>query len=99
MTSFYKNFVNWFFDEPYPQLGKNRATVFLVTNKGERDYWMSQAYMAGAQAMAKETLNILGDWAAATEGLDPEMLEPSEVYDRARENLHHYIHNQLELFK
>jgi hypothetical protein len=25
-------------------------------------------------------------------------LTPAEVFDRARENLHSYVHNQLELF-
>lgn len=98
MTGFYKNFVTWFFDEPYPQPGKNRATVFSVTNKDERDYWMSQAYMAGAQAMWQEIDSVLLDYACATEGLDPEMLEPCEVYDRARENLRSYM-EQMELFK
>jgi hypothetical protein len=36
-------------------------------------------------------------YACAVEGCDPELLTPSEVFDRARENLHSHI-KQLELF-
>ena len=99
-----REFIRWFYEEAYPQLGSNRsqvheASIQFTPNAETRDYWMRLAYQVGAQAMANEILGILGDWAAAVEGLDPEMLEPCEVYDRARANLFVYCDEQLELFK
>ena len=88
-----REFIKWFFEETYPEPGSNRATVFgygNANNKENRDYWMRQAYMAGARSVSQENLEVLADWACAVEGLDPEMLEPAEVYDRARENLFAY---------
>ena len=96
-----REFIKWFYEEPYPAQGSNRARVFWFTtdkNTDERDYWMRQAYKAGAQAMGTETIGILGDWATACSGLDPELVTPDEVYDRAQLNLVHY-YEQLELFK
>lgn len=91
-----REFVKWFFEEPYPQPGKNRAQTFLVNEKGQRDYWMRLAYMAGARAMAQDLLDTLADYACACEGLDPEMLTPAEVFDRARENLFVYATSVLD---
>lgn len=51
---------------------------------------LQQAYRAGAQSIAGETLCILSDWAAYCSGLEPEPTTPSQVYDRAEENLTHY---------
>lgn len=51
---------------------------------------IKSAYTAGAQSMAGETLCILSDWAAACSGLEPESTTPSQVFDRAEENLQHY---------
>jgi len=59
---------------------------------------MRQAFKAGAKVLATETTCILGDWAMAVEGLDPELVTPCEVYDRSQENLILY-YEQLELFK
>jgi hypothetical protein len=68
------------------------------TNVDVRDYWMREAYKAGAQAMWLEINETLLAYACAVEGLEPELLEPCEVYDRARESLHSYVYKQLELF-
>ena len=95
-----REFNRWFFDEQYPEMGSNRAQVYMTGNPGNksnRDYWMRQAFVAGANSMFKEIDTCFLSWACAAEGLDPEMLEPYEVYDRARQNLHYHI-NQLELF-
>jgi len=94
-----REFIKWFFEEPYPDVGSNRATVHLVNEKGQRDYWMRQAYMAGASCMAKDMLDALADYATACEGLDPEMLTPSETFDRARENLFVYANQVLDKAK
>lgn len=88
-----REFVRWFFEEQYPEQGSNRAQAYTYGNphnKENRDYWMRQAYMAGARSVAQESTDVLADWACAVEGLDPEMLEPCEVYDRARESLFTY---------
>jgi hypothetical protein len=95
-----REFIKWFFEETYPEAGSNRAQVFSLgnpANKENRDYWMRQAFMAGARSVSQETLDVLADWACAVEGCDPEMLEPSEVYDRARENL--FVYNTQLLNK
>lgn len=96
-----REFNQWFFEEAYPELGSNRAQVFgygNANNKENRDYWMRQAFVAGAKAMWTDINSTLINYATAVEGLDPEMLEPCEVYDRARENLHDYVSRQIELF-
>jgi hypothetical protein len=95
-TNFDREFIKWFYEEPYPDNGKNRAMTFLVNEKGQRDYWMRLAYMAGARAMAQDVSDTLAQYACAVEGLEPEMLEPCEVYDRARESLHYYTDRVLD---
>jgi hypothetical protein len=95
-----REFNQWFFDEQYPEMGSNRAQVYMTGNphnRENRDYWMRRAFVAGANSMLGEVNLCLLEWACAAEGLDPELVTPSEVYDRARENLHSHI-NQLELF-
>jgi len=95
-----REFNDWFFNEAYPDLGSNRAQVYMTGNPGNRenrDYWMRQAFVAGANSMWNEVNLCLLDWACAVEGCEPEMVEPCEVYDRARQNLHAHI-QQLELF-
>jgi hypothetical protein len=98
-----REFIKWFYEEQYPEMGSNRCQVhtvsdFSITNIDTRDYWMRQAYKAGAEAMWNEVNFTLATYACAVEGCEPEMLEPSEVYDRARESLHNYVNEQLELF-
>jgi hypothetical protein len=96
-----REFIKWFYEEHYPDRGSNRAKVFSANehkNVDERDYWMRCAFKQGAKIMAVETTAILGDWATACSGLDPELVCPDEVYDRAQLNLVHY-YEQLELFK
>ena len=53
-----REFIRWFYEEPYPAPGSNRARVFWFTtdkNTDERDYWMRQAFKAGAEAVTKLT--------------------------------------------
>ncbi len=95
-----REFIKWFFEEQYPEMGSNRAQVFgygNANNRENRDYWMRQAFVAGTVAMWSEINECLMSYACAVEGCDPELLTPSEVYDRARENLHAHV-SQLELF-
>ena len=95
-----RQFNQWFFDEQYPEMGSNRAQVYMTGNphnRENRDYWMRQAFVAGANSMWAEVNLCLLQYACAVEGLDPELLTPSEVFDRARENLNAHV-AQLELF-
>jgi len=99
-----REFIKWFYEEPYPEVGSNRSAVQghsfnLTPNVETRDYWMRQAFKQGAQAMWDDINYTLLAYATAVEGLDPEMVEPCEIFDRARENLHSYVYEQLELFK
>jgi hypothetical protein len=48
------------------------------------------AFIAGARAMAQDTLDTLSDYACACAGLEPELIKPETVYDRARHSLHVY---------
>ena len=99
-----REFIKWFYEEPYPYSGSNRSQVMkgdpqpIQTNISWQDYWMREAFMQGVRTIAKETLCILSDWGAAAGGLDPDFIEPSEIYERAEENLTHYYTKQLELF-
>ena len=97
-----REFIKWFYEDEYPELGSNRAQAQLIgmatTNIDVRDYWMRQAYKAGAESMWDEVNLTLATYACTVEGLDPELLTPAEVYDRAREGLHYYVNEQLELF-
>ena len=97
-----REFIKWFYEEAYPELGSNRAQSqamgMPIASIDVRDYWMRLAYKTGAEAMWNEINETLLDYACAVEGLEPELVEPCEVYDRARENLHSYVYKQLELF-
>lgn len=90
-----REFIKWFYEEGYPDVGSNRSTVMdspqsIPTAVSWKDYWMREAFKQGAQAMANETRCVLNDWAAAASGLDPELVAPDEVFDRAEENLQYY---------
>ena len=99
-----REFIKWFYEETYPDLGSNRSAVYgesihFTPNVETRDYWMRQSFKQGAEAMWNEINDVLLAYACAVEGLDPEMVEPCEVFDRARENLYSYVYEQLDLFK
>lgn len=97
-----REFIRWYYEENYPEQGSNRsqchgAAFNFNPDVQMRDYWMREAYKTGAQTMWDDINYTLAQYACAAEGLEPELLEPSEVFDLARENLHSYI-TQLELF-
>jgi hypothetical protein len=99
-----REFIKWYYEEQYPEMGSNRSMCHgsafnFNPDATMRDYWMRLAFKQGAQAMWNDINAALLDYACAVEGLDPEMLEPCEVYDRARQSLHYYVNEQLELFK
>ena len=89
-------FVQWYHHDDYSGFGSTREMYAAQANNWS--WWMRAAYKAGAQSMWHELDNTLLQYATSCEGLDPELLTPSEVYDRARENLWSYVYEQLELF-
>lgn len=98
-----REFIKWYYEEQYPEMGSNRSQCHgsafnFNPDVSVRDYWMREAFKTGAKAMWDDINYTLGAYACAVEGLDPELVEPCEIFDRARENLHAYINKQLELF-
>jgi hypothetical protein len=97
-----REFIKWFYEEAYPEVGSNRSQVMAsgmpIASVDVRDYWMRLAFKRGAEAMWNDVNETLLAYACAVEGLDPEMVTPAEIFDRARENLHSYVNTQLELF-
>lgn len=96
-----REFIKWFYEEHYPDETSNRATAQghsygLTPNIETRDYWMRLAFKQGAEAMAKETRCVLLEYATACSGLDPELICPDEVFDRAEHNLEYFY---KEVFK
>ena len=49
-----REFIKWFYEEQYPELGSNRRQVYSTTHGTENinviDYWMREAFKAGALA-------------------------------------------------
>ena len=49
-----REFVKWFYEEAYPKQGSNRRQVYSTTQNSQNiniiDYWMREAFKAGAVA-------------------------------------------------
>ena len=49
-----REFVKWFYEDAYPEQGSNRRQVYGTTQNSQNiniiDYWMREAFKAGAQA-------------------------------------------------
>lgn len=49
-----REFIKWFYEEEYPEMGSNRRQCYGMTagntNIDTIDYWMREAFKAGAQA-------------------------------------------------
>ncbi len=54
------------------------------------------AYIAGARAMAQDTLDTLGDYACACAGLEPRLIKPETIYDTAESDLMVYYTKILD---
>jgi hypothetical protein len=89
-----REFIKWFYEEQYPEQGSNRRQVYGMTQGTDNinviDYWMREAFKAGAKAAVSDTLDTLEEYACATAGLDAELITPDTVYDRAFTSLQHY---------
>jgi hypothetical protein len=53
-----REFIKWFYEEQYPEMGSNRrqcyGTTAGTTNIDVIDYWMREAFRAGAKAVNAE---------------------------------------------
>jgi len=49
-----REFVKWFYEDAYPEKGSNRRQVYSTTENSQNinviDYWMREAFKAGAVA-------------------------------------------------
>ena len=49
-----REFVKWFYEDAYPEQGSNRRQVYGTTQNSQNiniiDYWVREAFKAGAQA-------------------------------------------------
>jgi predicted flavoprotein YhiN len=49
-----REFIKWFYEEAYPEQGSNRRQVYSTTQNSQNiniiDYWMREAFKAGAVA-------------------------------------------------
>ncbi len=96
-ANFDREFIKWFYEEPYPDIGSNRATVMgTPENTLAKDYWMRQAYKQGLHDMWADIIYTLRDFACATAGLPKESVSPEEIYDRVLDNLHYYVSGVLK---
>ena len=47
-----REFIKWFYEEAYPEQGSNRRQVYSTTQNSQNiniiDYWMREAFKAGA---------------------------------------------------
>ena len=69
-----REFIKWFYEEQYPEQGSNRRQCYGMTagttNINTIDYWMREAFKAGAQA--------------ATYGYEVNALEQFEAFNIKR---------------
>jgi hypothetical protein len=66
-----REFIKWFYEEEYPEMGSNRRQCYGMTagttNIDTIDYWMREAFKAGAHA--------------ATHGYEVNALEQFEAFN------------------
>ena len=56
MMNIDREFIKWFYEDAYPEQGSNRRQVYSTTQNSQNiniiDYWMREAFKAGAEAAA-----------------------------------------------
>ena len=56
MMNIDREFIKWFYEDSYPEQGSNRRQVYSTTQNSQNiniiDYWMREAFKAGAEAAA-----------------------------------------------
>ena len=68
-----REFIKWFYEEQYPEMGSNRRQVYGMThgtsNINVIDYWMREAFKAGA----------------ASQGYQIGTIQEQQAFDKQRE--------------
>lgn len=89
-----REFIKWFYEDEYPQFGSNRRAVFGRSAEQSIeviDYWMREAYKAGAARAANETLCKLSEWSAGILEVDP-----YNAFECAGENLDFFYKDYIK---
>jgi len=87
-------FNDFYFQETYSGYGSRAEYNDSRATQVYRNDLIRAAFYEGMRCQAEQTMRILDDWGFAVEGLDPELLEPSEVYYRAANNLANFYNQQ-----
>ena len=57
-----REFIKWFYEEAYPEQGSNRRQVYSTTQNSQNiniiDYWMREAFKAGAASQGYQTATL-----------------------------------------
>ena len=57
-----REFIKWFYEEQYPEMGSNRRQCYGMTagttNINTIDYWMREAFKAGAASQEYQIGNL-----------------------------------------
>jgi hypothetical protein len=57
-----REFIKWFYEEQYPEMGSNRRQCYGMTagttNINTIDYWMREAFKAGAASQGYQIGNL-----------------------------------------
>lgn len=69
----------------------------MTPNERKRaEQWLRAAFIRGAEAMANDTLETLGDYGTAVAGIDEPKYNATQCFDKARENLEVYFNRVIE---
>ena len=57
-----REFIKWFYEDAYPEQGSNRRQVYSTTQNSQNiniiDYWMREAFKAGAASQGYQIGNL-----------------------------------------
>lgn len=84
-------FQRWYWEDRYGLVSSRGEWMCDASTEKFRHDMVRAAFLEGCRWMAQETLDTLGDYACAVEGLPKESVTPSQIYDRAHQNLHVYF--------
>lgn len=90
MNELLKKFEDWYQTGEY--LGQATPITWMhnCNDLHVKDKLIQHIFELGVLFARQQALEILGNFELATTGLDPEMLTPDEVFERARYNLKAY---------
>ena len=75
-----REFIKWFYEEEYPELGCNRRQVYAMTSADVSidviDYWMRESFKAGANSVLHPQTN---------DGYEVGTIEEQKEFEQKRE--------------